>query len=567
MKTNLASPKLKPPHRLAHLAASSVASTSAAPLPPLPAAYSTAQPGKASTSAGSSSADHEAWSDPAYLSRYRNPSALEGGIPKPGTQLRAPKRINAVQQLPHAVGNGNATPRARRLEMEAMWSGGEASPPIPRTHYRTVPSVVPHPKPHALLLPGIGAAYVGMASFLDGYKPAQEVWAEAQDALDGFEDWRRGLKLEHREGELGLLGRTLAESEGARERHKGLRRSVYEGPQDELIQPAISQPAILVTSIAFLRTLENEFGTPLARSASAILGHSSGEYAAAVAAESLSLHSATRLTRLHGLLTTAALSLPSINLDAPSPDSPHRAQMSALVLKPAATHRQVTEVVNLVNGGRKTGKGCQGWVEVASYNSAGQVVLAGSREGILSASEILRDLDLASHAADLPVSAPFHCSFLAPAAEGMQVALANTPVADPAATLLSSLDGTALSSAADVADALVAQITAPVQWAQALASLGPRLGVERLVFLGPGKALANLAKRDIGRQRDEGGFPSRREAGEGAGGWPTRETEGQQPMEVVSVATEADLGRVGEMWADEHGSEEVGVEAEREARV
>jgi len=444
--------------------------------------------------------------------------------------------------------------------MEALWSGGEASPAIPSTHYRNLPSVVPQPKQHALLLPGIGAAYVGMASFLDGYHSAQEVWAEAQDALDGFEDWRRSLRLEERGGELGVLGAKLVETERARERHKGLRRSVYEGPQDELIQPAISQPAILVTSIAFLRTLENEFGTPLAKSASAILGHSSGEYAAAVAAESLSLHSATRLTRLHGLLTTAALSLPSIKLDAASPDSPHRAQMSALVLKPAATHHQVTEVVNLINGGRKAGKACQGWVEVASYNSAGQVVLAGSREGILSASEILRDLDLATHAADLPVSAPFHCSFLAPAAEGIQVALANTAVADPAVPLVSSLDGAPLTSGEDVCDALVSQITAPVQWARALGSLGPRFGVERLVFLGPGKALANLAKRDLERQNAEAGFPSRVREGAATptaaadvaeAAWPTRESQAP-PMEVLSVATEGDLGRLGEIWADEH---------------
>lgn len=110
------------------------------------------------------------------------------------------------------------------------------------------------------------------------------------------------------------------------------------------------------------------------------------------------------LQRLHGLLTSSALGLPSISLSASLDAPPARlAQMSALVINPGHSHQEVADVIASIAPlpGRK---GAEGSVEVASYNSSAQVVLAGSRDGILRASELLRDLGIASRAADLPVS-------------------------------------------------------------------------------------------------------------------------------------------------------------------
>lgn len=112
--------------------------------------------------------------------------------------------------------------------MERLWSGGEASPPIPLENFRRTAPVKPK---HALLFPGSGSQYVGMGNFLRGFPAAQQVWSEANEALEGFEEWRKGLKLEERDGELGALGRMLIEKEGERSQEKKLQAVVFDGPQ------------------------------------------------------------------------------------------------------------------------------------------------------------------------------------------------------------------------------------------------------------------------------------------------------------------------------------------------
>lgn len=110
--------------------------------------------------------------------------------------------------------------------------------------------------------------------------------------------------------------------------------------------------------------------------------------------------------RLHGFLTSYSLALPSIGLS-PATDAPdvQRGQMSALVINPGHSHEEVTRVIKQIRDSRSSNyKGSEGTVEIASFNSLAQVVLAGSREGIMRASEFLRDSGIASRAADLPVS-------------------------------------------------------------------------------------------------------------------------------------------------------------------
>ncbi|GJN91727.1 hypothetical protein Rhopal_004750-T1 [Rhodotorula paludigena] len=530
-----------------------------APPPPPPVASLYAQPG---TAALSSALDNPAWSDPAYLRRYRDPASHDALVPTTPAQRRSYE--TAARAAPAAAtsatggststastsaeasenGNGGKRQRSRRnrLEMEALWSGGDFSPPIPLESYRAQTT---RPR-HALLFPGSGSQYVGMGHFLRKEQATQDVWAEAEEALESFEEWRKGLRLHEKDGELGQLGKMLDETEASRRKKPKLHEVVFEGPQDQLTRSFNAQPAILITSVAFLRTLEKHYDLPLSKTASLILGHSSGEYSAAVATGALSLTDGVRLTRLHGLLTHYALSLPSIGLS-PKVDAPpaQRGQMSALVLNPGHSHAELTEVIRKIRSSRSNQKGAEGTVEVASFNSSTQVVLAGSRDGILRASEVLRELEIANRAADLPVSAPFHCSFMAPAAAGMHAALTSPSIklSTPSSPLVSGLDASLITSPSSLVSNLVSQISLPVRWSTCLASLPAQHDVRRLIFLGPGQALANLARRDAKLVKEA----------EVAAGKDAAEAE-RRETEVLSVATEKDMDTLRDMWTDEDGA-------------
>ncbi|GAA5955213.1 hypothetical protein JCM21900_002240 [Sporobolomyces salmonicolor] len=532
----------------------SLSSAAAPPPPPLPSVYASSVTPEASASTSNTLSENPTWSDPSYLARYRDPTRHDVFSPS-GRPTASHKRAfefssnskpsNSTAPTDNGSngnrnGNGKGKrSRRNRLEMEALWSGGDFSPPIPLESYHAQTF-----KPqHALLFPGSGSQYVGMGHFLREKGKGKEVWREAEDALAGFEEWRKGLKLDQLPGELGELGRMLDAVEAKRRTEASLQQVVFEGPQDELTRSANAQPAILITSLAFLRTLESQLSSSIVGSSSLILGHSSGEYSAAVAAGALSLADGVRLTRLHGLLTHHALSLPSIGLS-PDPDAPARlkGQMSALVLNPGHSHAELTAVIRKIRAGRPNQSGSEGTVEVASFNSSTQVVLAGSRDGILRASEVLKELEIASRAADLPVSAPFHCSFMLPAAMGIEHALTTgVRLSTPSVPLVSGLDASLIASPSSLVSNLVSQISLPVRWSTCINSLPDTHGIRRLVFLGPGQALANLARRDH-KLLKEARAALRGEDGEGV-----KEME----TEVVSVATEKDMDRLVEMWEDE----------------
>ncbi|BGP12851.1 hypothetical protein JCM10213_005224 [Rhodosporidiobolus nylandii] len=515
----------------------SLSTAAGPPPPPLPLF---AQPSTAAYAA-----ENPVWQDPGYLSRYRAPERHDAHARGFETSSRArpssskSHTVNAQEQPANGNGNGRRV-RRNRLEMEALWSGGDALDSYPLDSYRAQTT---RPK-HALLFPGSGSQYVGMGHFLRKEDAAKQVWEEAEEALDGFEEWRKSLRLHEMDGELGELGRMLDATEKQRGKEARLRDVVFEGPQDELTRSSNAQPAILITSIAFLRALEKERGLPVALTSSLILGHSSGEYSAAVAAGALSLRDAVRLTRLHGLLTHFALSLPSIGLS-PDRDAPPalRGQMSALVLEPGHSHAELTEVIRKIRAGRPQQQGSEGTVEVASFNSQTQVVLAGSRDGILRASEVLRELEIASRAADLPVSAPFHCSFMKPAADGMQAALTSPSIRihTPSSPLVSGLDASLITTPSSLVSNLVSQISLPVRWSTCLSSLPTQHGVKRLIFLGPGQALANLARRDAKLVKEAEVAVGKRSEDDGE----------EQDTEVISVATENDMQRLKERWEEE----------------
>ncbi|GAA6058553.1 hypothetical protein JCM10212_006992 [Sporobolomyces blumeae] len=519
-------------------------STSSPPPPALSTSAIASATPAASTST-SNAVDNPTWSDPGYLARYR--SAIRHDVSsssRSSSSTPAKPRSSAPREEPQAEsGNGRAQrSRRNRIANDALWSGGDFSPAIPLESHRAQST---RPK-HALLFPGSGSQYVGMGHFLREKGKGKEVWSEAEDALAGFEEWRRGLRLDQLEGELGALGRMLDETEGARRHEMSMQQIVFEGPQDELTRSSNAQPAILITSIAFLRTLQSQLSSSVVDSSSLVLGHSSGEYSAAVAAGALSFADGVRLTRLHGLLTHYALSLPSIGLS-PDPDAPAtlRGQMSALVLNPGHSHAEVTEVVRKVRAARPNKDGSEGTVEVASFNSSTQVVLAGSRDGIMRTSEMLKELEIASRAADLPVSAPFHCSFMRPAASGMEHALTCGAVklSTPSVPLVSGFDASLLTSPSSLVSNLVDQISLPVRWSTCINALPTTHGIRRLVFLGPGQALANLARRDHKLLREA------REASPSAA--TSKGGKDELDTEVVSCATEKDMDKLVEVWESE----------------
>ncbi|GAA6015194.1 hypothetical protein JCM11491_000500 [Sporobolomyces phaffii] len=512
---------------------SSVSTGTSSPAPPPSALYSPA-PTPSTSTPTPPGGENPTWSDPGYLARYRNASRHDVQSPPHSTSSRS------QTDSPSGTGTGNGKAqrsRRNRIANDALWSGGDFSPPIPLDSHRAQPC---RPK-HALLFPGSGSQYVGMGLFLREKGKGKEVWSEAEDALAGFEEWRRGLRLDQLEGELGSLGRMLDETEGLRRQEASMQRIVFDGPQDELTRSSNAQPAILITSIAFLRTLQSQLSSSVVDSSSLVLGHSSGEYSAAVAAGAISFADGVRLTRLHGLLTHYALSLPSIGLS-PELDAPatRKGQMSALVLNPGRTHAEVTDVVRKIRASRSKQDGSEGTVEVASFNSSSQVVLAGSRDGILRASELLKESEIASRAADLPVSAPFHCSFMKPAANGMHHALTCGAVklATPSVALVSGFDASLITSPSTLVSNLVDQISLPVRWSTCINTLPTTHGIRRLVFLGPGQALANLARRD---------HKLLREAREQS---PTASQQDKDELEteVVSVATENDMDKLVEVW-------------------
>lgn len=170
--------------------------------------------------------------DPVFLSRYRNPTLHDQPRIIPGYRVKRPTPAPTTSTLPPESNEqprsslSDSSPRGRRLEMESLWSGGDYSGIVP-AHYADPRGS----KKHAILFPGSGSQYVGMGAFLQEHTAAQRVWGEAEESLNGFEEWRRSLKLEDQAGEVGILGKMLEDSYGERRLETTLKKVVFEGPQ------------------------------------------------------------------------------------------------------------------------------------------------------------------------------------------------------------------------------------------------------------------------------------------------------------------------------------------------
>ncbi len=239
----------------------------------------------------------------------------------------------------------------------------------------------------------------------------------------------------------------------------------FEGTEDELKRTEITQPAILTTSIASLAVLQKE--RPDLKPDFA-LGHSLGEWSALVAVGALRFADAVQLVHQRGKLMQTAV-----------PEG-EGAMAAVLGLEP----EQVTQICAAVTSGV---------VAAANFNANGQIVISGAKAAVEAASEAADEAG-ATRVLPLPVSAPFHCSLMKPAAEGLAKALEPIEIGQMGAPVITNVEATANQDPARVKALLVEQVTAPVRWVesvQALAKTGATQGLE----IGPGKVLNGLVRR------------------------------------------------------------------------
>lgn len=238
----------------------------------------------------------------------------------------------------------------------------------------------------------------------------------------------------------------------------------FEGPEEDLQLTENTQPAILTTSVAAFRVLQSEgFATP-----SFVAGHSLGEYSALVAAGALSLADAVRTVRARGRYMQEAVPVGT-------------GAMAAVLGADRAA-------VETICGQASEGQICS----VANINSPGQVVIAGNTEAVDRAMELLKGV--AKRVIKLNVSAPFHCALMKPAQDRLAFELEQLQFSEPAAPVVTNVDAAVTTAPAEMRDALLRQVSAPVRWVESMELL-IRQGVGNFVEVGPGKVLSGLMRQ------------------------------------------------------------------------
>lgn len=285
----------------------------------------------------------------------------------------------------------------------------------------------------AFVFPGQGAQAIGMGKALsDAYPAARQVFEEVDDAL--------GEKLS---------------------------ALIWEGDIADLTLTKNAQPALMATSIAAMRALQVE-GVEVG-AANFVAGHSLGEYTALAAANSLSLSDAARLLRTRGAAMQDAV---PVGVGA----------MAALLGLDFVTAQTVAQEA-------AQGQVCQ----AANDNDPSQVVVSGHKDAVERAVEIAKAKG-AKRALLLPVSAPFHCDLMAPAAEIMAGALDDTTLAAPAVPLVANVTAAAVSDPETIKSQLVAQVTGSVRWRESVGFMAAQ-GVTEIWEIGAGKALCGMVRR------------------------------------------------------------------------
>lgn len=287
----------------------------------------------------------------------------------------------------------------------------------------------------AFTFPGQGSQAVGMGKALaENFAEAKAVFAEVDDAL----------------------GQNLS----------GL---MFEGPEADLTLTANAQPALMAVSLATIHVLEAEAGLDLARDAAYVAGHSLGEYSALAAARAFSIADAARLLRIRGNAMQAAV-------------PPGEGAMAALL-------GLDFEAAAAVAAEAAQGQVCQ----AANDNGGGQVVVSGAKAAVERACEIAKAKG-ARRALLLPVSAPFHCDLMQPAALAMADALSKVTVSKPIVPVVANVLASAISDPDAIRKALVEQVTGTVRWRECVAYMASH-GVQVFYEVGSGKVLTGLVKR------------------------------------------------------------------------
>jgi [acyl-carrier-protein] S-malonyltransferase len=244
---------------------------------------------------------------------------------------------------------------------------------------------------------------------------------------------------------------------------------VFEGPIDRLTLTENAQPALMTVSLAVLRVLEAEAGLDLKRDAQFVAGHSLGEYSALAAAGAFTIADTARLLRTRGQAMQKAVPVGA-------------GAMAALIgLEFAAAAAIAAEAAQ--------GQVCQ----AANDNGGGQVVVSGNKAAVERAVEIAKTKG-AKRAMLLPVSAPFHCALMQPAADVMAQALAQVSVKSPVVPVVANVLAKAIQEPAEIVRALVAQVTGTVRWRESIAFMAGA-GVKTFYEVGAGKVLSGLIKR------------------------------------------------------------------------
>ncbi|HZA67161.1 MAG TPA: ACP S-malonyltransferase [Geminicoccaceae bacterium] len=289
----------------------------------------------------------------------------------------------------------------------------------------------------AFVFPGQGSQVVGMGRQLyDAVPAARLVFEEVDDALG-----------------------------------EPLSRLIFDGPEDALRLTENAQPALLATSLAALRALEERSGRRLPELATVVAGHSLGEYAALAAAGSIEVGDAARLLRLRGQGMQSAVPV-------------GEGAMAAILGLELAAVEEVAAAASAA-----------GVCDVANDNAPGQVVVSGSRAAVERAVELAKARG-ARRSVLLPVSAPFHCRLLAPAARAVGAALAGIPIGLPSVPVITNVAAAPQSAPEVLRSSLVEQVTARVRWRESLLAMAG-LGVDTVVELGAGRVLSGLTKRTL----------------------------------------------------------------------
>jgi [acyl-carrier-protein] S-malonyltransferase len=288
----------------------------------------------------------------------------------------------------------------------------------------------------AFLFPGQGSQAIGMGqALLQSSSVARSVMEEVDDALGG-----------------------------------GLGQIMKDGPEDMLRMTRNAQPALMATALMATRAIEDRLGKSIDQIGHAVAGHSLGEYAALAAAGTFDIATAAKLLRLRGDSMQNAVPV-------------GEGAMAALL---GADLQQVEDII-----------GHKNWtaLDVANDNAPGQVVISGAVADVDAALELAKEMGI-RRALKLPVSAPFHCRLMAPAADAMATALAGVTMHPPSLPVFCNVTAEEETNPSALRENLITQVTGLVRWRETLTNMAES-GIGRFVEIGTGKVLTGLVKRTL----------------------------------------------------------------------